>query len=69
MSFLVLQSFRCGRESSSPSFYCLLDVIVLCHFLAMRWVDLLRNDFEFWNVHGIMNTFDLLQSYVGSLAK
>ena len=29
----------------------------------------LRNEFDFWNVHGIMNTLDLLQSYVKPFAK
>ena len=25
---------------------------------------LLRNEFDFWNVHGIMNTSDILKLYV-----
>ena len=28
----------------------------------MQWQNVLRNEFKFWNVHGIMNTSGLLQS-------
>ena len=29
---------------------------------VVKWINHLRNEFNFWNVHGIMNTLGLLQS-------
>ena len=40
---------------------CLRLDICLCLLVHKRYVHL-RNEFNFWNVHGIMNTSDLLQS-------
>ena len=53
------------------SYGCLVSVNVMWLFLNVPWVGLqcvivvfpdhLRNKFDFWNVHGIMNTSGLLQ--------
>ena len=72
----LLQGAYCflvtGLEwSSSSLFYYLsllfmytdLDkVIVLISIIVDHYHAVLRNEFNFWNVHGIMNTSALLQS-------
>ena len=38
------------------------SVLLMCRGLKAKLADILRNKFDFWNVHEIMNTSGLLQS-------
>ena len=61
LTLVVFKSLLCLSSPNFPHSFCcfVFDINQLKVTFADHY---LRNEFEFWNVHGIMNTSGLLQS-------
>ena len=46
----------------SKELYSIINWTFGINSIIFSWLEYLRSEFKFWNVHGIMNTSGLLQS-------